>query len=462
MSVCDCWASFKFSQIILCLSCLLYKRWSDAEATRLFYFFEKSSREWPLLNNITRNGAGSLFADVTFGGYIIICVALYIAYLMGELKNSKKTESFLLVIGAALFIAVGCLVLTAVDSVPGNLVINALVLGILSIVTGMVFVLDTCLSTRRNDKESHLLPKNTRYGDIARTRAAVDSALQTNGTNRLHANGLNANGVNGVHANGANGVHVNGKNGVHANGMNGVHVNGTKGVQKWETVEENKEKNGLLRTTAATNGRAVETKNESVQTTMNRDRGGRPEEDHDDVDGVVPQQYGRRYLDDRGFDVGRGHRHADWYDTDMDLPKMKKLEINVPTEESPDYRRRFVNIKNGAKLQSPSITSTVQHQQESPKEENEHEVKNARVPYVFSEKKRPTRPTDLPLKSPVERVNDSLQKSVKSRFYFGANMEEPKSPNDPGYVLHTASRWEEQPAAAVPQNGYKNFKRSQV
>jgi len=123
---------------------------------------------------------------------------------------------------------------------------------------------------------------------------------------------------------------------------------------------------------------------------------------------------------------------------------------------------RFINVKSGIKLQSPSITSTVHNQQESPKEENEHEVKNARLPYVFSEKKRPTRPTDLPLKSPVERVNDSLQKSVKSRFYFGANMEEPKSPNDPGYVLHTASRWEEQPAAAVPQNGYKNFKRSQV
>lgn len=71
--------------------CLLYKRWTDAEASRLFYYFEKTSREWPLLNNVTRNGAGSLFADVTFGGYIIICVALFIAYLMGELKNSRKT-----------------------------------------------------------------------------------------------------------------------------------------------------------------------------------------------------------------------------------------------------------------------------------------------------------------------------------------------------------------------------------
>lgn len=115
-------------------------------------------------------------------------------------------------------------------------------------------------------------------------------------------------------------------------------------------------------------------------------------------------------------------------------------------------------------MQSPSITSTVNHhQQESPKEENEHEVSNSRVPYFISDKKKIARPTNLILKSPVERINDSLQKSVKSRFYFGTNMEEPKSPNDPGYVLHTASRWEEQsPIALSPQNGYKNFKRSQV
>lgn len=118
-------------------------------------------------------------------------------------------------------------------------------------------------------------------------------------------------------------------------------------------------------------------------------------------------------------------------------------------------------MKNGSvKLQSPSITSTVhqQQQQESPKEENEHEVKNASVQYI----KRPTRPADLPLKSPVERVNDSLQKSVKTRYYFGAD--EPKSPNDPGYVLHTASRWEEQvtPTTATAQTVYKNYKRSQV
>jgi len=133
-------------------------------------------------------------------------------------------------------------------------------------------------------------------------------------------------------------VHTNGTNGVHVNGTNGVQVNGTNGVLKRETAVENKQKNGLLRTAA--NGRTVETKNESVQTTTSRDR-GRPGEDGDDVDGAAAHQYGRRYLDDRGFDVSHGHRHTEWYDTDMDLPKMKKLEINVPTEESPDYRRRY-------------------------------------------------------------------------------------------------------------------------
>ncbi|XP_050420919.1 uncharacterized protein LOC126833547 [Adelges cooleyi] len=393
MSVCNLWATFKFSQIILCLSCLLYKRWADANASRLFYLLEKTSREWPLLNSITRNGAGSLFADVTFGGYVIICIALFIAYLMDELKNSKKTETFLLAIGAILFIAVGCLVVTTIDSIPENLIVNALVLSSLSIITGMVFILDICLSSKQDSDKKSKLPKNTRYGDIARTMNSADvvDSVRVNGTSNGHTNG----------------------------------------IMKKETVE--KKQNGLLQT--AIDG--VETKSEAVQTMTEED---------------ARSQYGRKYLGNRGFS-----KHTDWYDTGMDLPKMKKLEINVP-EDSIEHRHRFVHVKNGSKLQSPSITSTV-HQQESPKEENEHEVQNASVPYTVSEKKKPIRPTDLPLKSPVERINDSLQKSVKSRFYFGSNMEEPKSPNDPGYVLHTASRWEE---PISPQNGLKHFKRSQV
>jgi hypothetical protein len=209
-----------------------------------------------------------------------------------------------LVIGATLFIAVGCLVMTSVDSVPRDLMVNALVLGTLSIVTGMVFILDTCLSNSRNDKKSHI-PKNTRYGDIARTRTAV-----------------NTNTVN-------NGVHIN--NGMHVN--NDVSVNNGVILKQREMVE--KKLNGLLQTTSA-NGHAVLTKNEGVQTSA---EAMRQKGEADERDGTEPvHQYGRKYLNDRGFS---GHSHADWYDTDMDLPKMKKLEINVPLEESSDYRHRY-------------------------------------------------------------------------------------------------------------------------
>lgn len=196
----------------------------------------------------------------------------------------------------------------------------------------MVFILDTCLSNRRNDKESKL-PKNTRYGDIARTRtiAAVDNVDTIRTTNGVHVNGAK-------HANGTK----------HANGAtheNGVHTNGSGGILKRETVE--KKQNGLLQMTA--NGRAA-TKNEGAQTTPRASRAEETVYDYDDEDEdgggedaaerVTPvHQYGRRYMDNRGFS---GYKHAEWYDTEMDLPKMKKLEINVPPEGSPDYRRRYV------------------------------------------------------------------------------------------------------------------------
>lgn len=226
----------------------------------------------------------------------------------------------MLTIGALLFIGVGCLVMTTVDSVPRNLVVNAIVLGTLSIATGMVFVLDTCLSNRRHDKTSES-PKNTRYGDIARTRALdVPDSRAANG---VHRNGAHANGVH------ANGTHA-----------NGTHANGN--VPKRETAEK-KQQNGLLQTTASGN-------NESVEPTSHYADGEiAVDDDDDDVHRYSnrhrhhhqnQQQRGHKNVDNRGFG---GTRHAEWYDTDMDLPKMKKLEVNVQyPDESPDYRRRYV------------------------------------------------------------------------------------------------------------------------
>lgn len=255
--------------------------------------------------------------------------------------------------------------MTAVDSVPKDLVVNALILGTLSVVTGMVFILDTCLSNRRDGKKSGL-PKKSRYGDIARTTVAVDAGTASSGgrtTNGVTNNGVHANGkhaTNGVHANGkhaSNGVHVNGKhvNGKHAS--NGVHLNGkhaTNGVHGIEGIlKQEKKENGLLQTAANKVGRnegiqtaAVEAaaalaarRRNVVETDESSGSGtGTDHENDDDEVAASVHRYGRRYLENRGFD---DRKHADWYDTDMDLTKMKKLEINVSAEGSPDYRRRY-------------------------------------------------------------------------------------------------------------------------
>lgn len=217
----------------------------------------------------------------------------------------------MLAIGAILFIGVGCLVVTAVDSVPRNLVVNALVLGALSIVTGMVFVLDTCLSHKRNDKESHM-SKSTRYGDIARTT--------TNGARK------SGEYVNGRTATTNGGEYVNGRTAA----TNGLQYSNGGGSSIRESVEK-KRNDGLLQTTPATaddGGKGsyghVETKNESVQTSLDEPDGG--------ASAAVVHRYGR------GSDGGQHKHHTDWYDTDMDLSRMKKLEINVL--DSPDYPHR--------------------------------------------------------------------------------------------------------------------------
>nr|XP_018903041.1 PREDICTED: uncharacterized protein LOC109034382 [Bemisia tabaci] len=157
MGGCDGWAFLKLVELILCIICLLYKKWSDEEASRLFYINEKASAEWPLLNKVTWGEAGSLFADITYGSYVIITFALLIGHCVGELQHSHRMETILMGLGALLFIGVGCLEICGVDLLQHELVDNAIILGILSIVTGMIFLSDIGTITRRNG------PKTVNY-----------------------------------------------------------------------------------------------------------------------------------------------------------------------------------------------------------------------------------------------------------------------------------------------------------
>lgn len=73
--------------------CLVYKRYTDNEALKVFYQLEKLSREWPLLNNVTWDENGALLADLTFGGFAIVTLGLLVGAVTGELRRIRNLVS---------------------------------------------------------------------------------------------------------------------------------------------------------------------------------------------------------------------------------------------------------------------------------------------------------------------------------------------------------------------------------
>ncbi|KAK4873713.1 hypothetical protein RN001_013073 [Aquatica leii] len=139
----DKWALLKVFEVGFAIACLVAKRVTDSEATRLFLYLQKLSREWSLLNNVTWDKVGAAVADATYGGYVLITLGLLFGKIAGEIPTSRRVlETFLLGIGALLYIILGSLEFAALDSVPPDLVDNAAVLGSLSLITAVLFLID--------------------------------------------------------------------------------------------------------------------------------------------------------------------------------------------------------------------------------------------------------------------------------------------------------------------------------
>ncbi|KAJ8922940.1 hypothetical protein NQ315_001485 [Exocentrus adspersus] len=139
----DRWTVLKLIEVVLVLVCLVFKRVTDDEASRLSLYLQKLSREWSLLNNVTWSRVGEAVADATYGGYLIITAALFIGRLLGELPTYKRIMEFIFLgVGSLLFVVLGSLSFAALDSVPPDLVDNAAVVGTVSLVTGALFLLD--------------------------------------------------------------------------------------------------------------------------------------------------------------------------------------------------------------------------------------------------------------------------------------------------------------------------------
>ncbi|XP_076764947.1 uncharacterized protein LOC143431856 [Xylocopa sonorina] len=132
-------------EVLICIACVVALRVTNDESRRVFHYLRSRSREWSLLNNITWGAIGAALATATCGGYVIITTGLLVAAATGELRG-RKTEIFFLGLGVILFGIVGALSLASIENVPEDLVDNAAVFGSLCLLTALVFIADLLMS----------------------------------------------------------------------------------------------------------------------------------------------------------------------------------------------------------------------------------------------------------------------------------------------------------------------------
>ncbi|XP_065213800.1 uncharacterized protein LOC135840965 [Planococcus citri] len=420
MAGCDKWAFFKALEVVLCLSSLLYKWWTDEEASRLYFYLEKRSREWPLLRNVTWNQAGSWFADVTFGGYTIITIALLIAHVIGELRHTRKTELFLLGIGSLLFFGCGCMIITSFDNVPESLFDNAIILGLLAIITGFVFLIDIgCFNRREQDK----VPSQDKEYRMQR-----DTPVKSKQVTPVKE----------------------------------------KPPKQNENVAQDKVISELRS--------SIKKKNPSNETTSNH----KTESEKQTKENIQP---GRKHMENRGFSKKKPvDEHDNAYD--YDEQSIRNYDSDSSEASETPVRDRYERKSRGSQIGRSYImeekrTSTKVKSKDAETITDSHivEIQSSRVTTTSPNKSdsqtseesyelHPPPSTSLLLSKNGKRFQPTLTTTRIERISqnaFDLNQQNssasaPSSPQDPGYVLHTASKWPNtNPVAPAPQS-YQQFK----
>ncbi|XP_063695870.1 uncharacterized protein LOC134827219 [Culicoides brevitarsis] len=132
----------KILELIGCACCLIAKGITDLEEGRIATRNQKLSREWSLLNNVTWDGSGNTFVNITFGGYLIITALMTIVRCIDARSRPHLLEKILLLLGALMFFACAGLILASLDQILPELYDNAITLGTLSFVVGMLYLID--------------------------------------------------------------------------------------------------------------------------------------------------------------------------------------------------------------------------------------------------------------------------------------------------------------------------------
>ncbi|XP_046959881.1 uncharacterized protein LOC124529964 [Vanessa cardui] len=192
MPLCDKWVALKILEFLFCVACLVAKRVSTDDEARLALLLQKFSREWSLLTSVTWDSVGGAFADATYGGYVIITFGLILGRIFQEVPKGRRIlEGFLLGIGMLFFLILGGLELASLDSVPRNLIVNASVLGSLSLATAILFLIDLLgprvyTATRPSQTDSFSSPKPEKKVSIVSHTPPATNGHVPNGKQNGH------------------------------------------------------------------------------------------------------------------------------------------------------------------------------------------------------------------------------------------------------------------------------------
>ncbi|XP_053687811.1 uncharacterized protein LOC128737238 [Sabethes cyaneus] len=132
----------KFLELLGCVACVIAKIITDHEARRVFVRNQKLSREWSLIHNVTWSTGGNAFTNIVYGGYTIVIALMLITRCVDAKSRPNLFEKIVLSLGTLLFFAAGGLVFASIDQVHPDLHDNAIILGCLSFLVAILFIID--------------------------------------------------------------------------------------------------------------------------------------------------------------------------------------------------------------------------------------------------------------------------------------------------------------------------------
>ncbi|XP_065087654.1 uncharacterized protein LOC135709276 [Ochlerotatus camptorhynchus] len=132
----------KFLELLGCVACIITKIITDHESRRVFVRNQKLSREWSLIHNVTWSSGGNAFTNIVYGGYTIVIALMLITRCVDAKSRPTLFEKIVLTLGTLLFFAAGGLVFASIDQVHPDLHDNAIILGCLSFLVAILFVID--------------------------------------------------------------------------------------------------------------------------------------------------------------------------------------------------------------------------------------------------------------------------------------------------------------------------------